>query len=61
MKQKSIDMARLMFDSVGWTASTDAELDRTPERFTTLLEDYSNFGDGPEISMFPAPSTELRP
>ena len=52
-------MARAMFDSVGWSPTTDTELDRTPERFTTLLADYSNFGEGPEISIFPAPSGEM--
>jgi GTP cyclohydrolase I len=58
LNSKATDHATKMLAELGWTAEVDAELARTPERFTTLLLGFSEFGAPPEFSTFPAESHE---
>lgn len=58
MNPKAKDHAAQMLAVLGWTAEADPELARTPERFTTLLSGFCEFGPAPDLSTFPAESSE---
>ncbi len=58
MNLKAKNHAVDMLTELGWTAEADPELARTPERLTTLLSGFCEFGVPPEFSTFAAESDE---